>query len=360
MGQRNTETNMNTNNLLRYSCQIPLKEFGIKSQKKLAKSKVLIVGMGGLGCPAGQYLAAAGVGTLGLVDFDDVSIKNLHRQILYGEKDAGKAKTTVSNEVLKRQNPSVKFITYYKKINPENVFEIIKQYDTIVDCTDNFETRYLLNDACVMLQKPLMYGAIFQFEGQAAFWNIKNSDGSFSSNIRDVFPKTNSFDIPNCETGGVIPTIAGIIGCIQATEVIKYLIGNDNLLKNRLLIFDAIDMKSTTISLPTKTQNRITSLEKQNNISFISPKELRQTKKEYEIIDVRTKGEHRNLNIGGKNIPLDTLLKNLYKIDFQKPVVFYCNSGARSIAAAKQILKIHPEAKVMSLTGGIRAYKNAD
>src|SRR5437764_9525015 len=192
--------------LSRYSCQMALPDFGRSVQEKLKNSKVLIVGLGGLGCPAAQYLTAAGIGTIGLADHDTISISNLHRQILYNESEVGLKKTAVAIKRLICQNSGIIFNDHPVKVHSENVLEIVKEYDIIIDATDNFETRYLLNDACVLSGKPLVYGAIYQYEGQMAVWNLKNEDGTFSPNYRDLFPDVNPSQIPNCSEGGVIPT----------------------------------------------------------------------------------------------------------------------------------------------------------
>ncbi|MEK7059350.1 MAG: HesA/MoeB/ThiF family protein [Patescibacteria group bacterium] len=342
----------------RYSCQLPLDGFGSAAQQKLSKAKVLIVGVGGLGCPAGLYLTAMGIGTLGIADFDKVNKKNLHRQVLYGDSDVGELKAKVASKRLERQNPATRVIAHTEKVTDQNVMELLSQYDVVMDCTDNFDTRYLLNDACVMAGKPLVYGAIFQYEGQAAAWNVKNSDGSMSPNYRDVFPSADDSQIPNCADGGVIPTIAGIIGCVQANEVIKYIAGIDDLLSGKLFIFDAKTMNSYITKLPHSSGVSIKSLPAQPQIPQIPAKELKSAidKNIYELIDVRTPEEHSARNIGGKNIPLDRLDERLDEVDFARPVVFYCASGARSSAAVKSTMTTHPEATMMSLSGGINAW----
>lgn len=339
----------------RYSCQLPLGGFGQKSQDKLKNSKVLIVGMGGLGCPASLYLTSMGVGNLGIVDFDTVSRKNLHRQVLYSEQDVGKNKVLEAKKLLKKQNPEVDVKAFDQKITADNVMKIIEDYDIVVDCTDNFDTRYLLNDACVLVRKPLVYGAIFQYEGQASIWNVKNSDGSMSVNYRDIFPEVKDGEVPNCADGGVIPTIAGIIGCVQATEVVKYLTGIDDSLINKLLVFDAKSMTSYMVKLPKTSSAEIKELPIQLNIDEIMPNELRKKMADniYELIDVRSREEHKAHNIGGKNIPLDEFEGSLNKINFKKPVVIYCASGVRSLIAAKIAKKSQLESRVLSLKGGI-------
>lgn len=340
----------------RYSCQVALADFGNIAQENLAQAKVLVVGMGGLGCPASQYLVAAGVGTVGLVDFDQVSISNLHRQILYGDKDVGKLKVNVAKNKLKSQNPSTILRTYNQKITKQEDLEnIIEDYDIILDCLDNFETRYILNDSCVLAGKPLVYGSIYQYEGQVAVWN----HGPGSVNYRDVFPKASSNNIPNCSDGGVIPTIAGIVGCLQANEAIKYLADLDGLLKNQLLIFDVRTLSSFTIDLAGSIDKDIAQTEdlsqqSEVKIEQISISELnKMLKDDCVLIDVRTPDEHKDKNIGGINIPLNAIDKSILELISDKDVVFYCASGARSRVATKIVSKLRSHGRTMSLVGGI-------
>lgn len=342
----------------RYECQLPLDGFGRKGQEMLLKAKVLIIGMGGLGCPVSQYLVSSGVGTVGICDFDTVSRKNLHRQILFDEKDVGKKKVNTAKKRLEKQNPEVKIITYPYKITSQNVLKTICDYDIIVDCTDNFETKYLLNDACVILKKPLVYGSILQYEGQVSVFNVRNSDGSYSPNYRDIFPDANSVSIPNCEEGGVIPTIAGIIGSIQANEVIKYITGVGGLLCSKLFIFDARQMNSFTIDLPAVTKAEINALD-ERKVPQITANELKKSFNQnfYKLVDVRTREEHNKFNIGGENIPLDKLLSGVSNFTFTKPTVFYCKSGRRSSEAVKYILQLNPQAQIKSLDGGIKDWE---
>src|SRR5665647_1365114 len=218
--------------------------FSVSTQQNLQNAKVLIAGAGGLGCPSAQYLTAAGVGTIGIADYDVISIGNLHRQVLYTPDEIGLKKVFVACKKLQQQNPGIQLIPLDINITSENVINIIEQYDIVIAATDNFETKYLLNDACVLTGKPLVYGAIFQYAGQVALWNILNKDGSRTPNYRDLFPNANSPQIPSCSEGGVIPTLAGIIGCMQANEVIKYITKIGELLSGRLLMLDVLTMQS--------------------------------------------------------------------------------------------------------------------
>jgi sulfur-carrier protein adenylyltransferase/sulfurtransferase len=343
---------------LRYSCQMVLPGFSETTQQQLQNAKVLIVGAGGLGCPAGQYLTASGVGTIGVADFDVVSISNLHRQILYTPEEVGLKKVEIACKKLQQQNPSIKLIPLDVKITSKNVLEILDEYDIVLDGTDNFDTRYLLNDACVLTDKPLVYGAIYQYEGQVSVWNVSKADGTRTPNYRDLFPEVNSTQIPNCAEGGVIPTLAGIIGCMQANEVIKYITKTGELLAGKVLIFDAQSMQSRVIKIGAVTKTTITALQETVNSQSISKADLQQAivNGTFELIDVRTPEERASFDIGGRNIPLNNLQNNTIDLSFDKPIVFYCASGKRSAEAAKMIKKQHPEAEVMSLEGGLKLW----
>jgi molybdopterin/thiamine biosynthesis adenylyltransferase/rhodanese-related sulfurtransferase len=339
----------------RYSCQMALPGFGKAAQQLLQQAKILAVGAGGLGCPALQYLAAVGVGTIGVADYDIVSINNLHRQILYNPSDAGLKKAVVACKCLQKQNPGIKLIPHDLKITSENVMNIFKDYDIIVDGTDNFETRYLLNDAAVLSGKPLAYGAIYQYEGQVAVWNIKNPDGTFSPNYRDLFPQVDATQIPNCAEGGVIPTLAGIIGCMQANEVIKYLTKTGELLSGKVLIFDAQTLQSRVIKIGEVTKIRIERLTPTVDIPLITAKELESGS--FELVDVRTIREHDIFDIGGKHIPIEEIEENLGYFNDGKARVLYCETGKRSGEAVKLIKIKYPNAKVFSLEDGLKSYQ---
>lgn len=342
----------------RYSCQLALRGIGRKGQEKLKNAKVLIVGAGGLGCPAGAYLAGAGVGHIGIVDFDSIDRRNLHRQILFTEDDIGKSKSEIASVRLRNINNRVNVQSFQIKLDSENVSNLIRPFDIVIDCTDNFQTKYILNDACVLEKIPLVYGAVQGFEGQVSTWNIKLKSGVYSSNFRDLFPDLKDGSIPDCETGGVIPTITGIIGCIQATEVIKYFTGAGEMLVNKLFLFDAANLRSQIILLPKRTQTKIKVLNKEMEIPTITPEELKKCleEKKCDLIDVRTKKEHDLQNIGGKNIPLKNFLKSESNRPYKKITIFYCRSGARSSFVVGYILKGNPLAKVLSLKGGIEEY----
>lgn len=221
---------------LRYNRQMMLPEIGDSGQEKLKKAKVLVIGAGGLGCPILQYLAPAGVGTIGIVDFDKVEIHNLHRQIIYTENQVGLAKATTAKSVLEGLNPLINIIAFKEKLTIENAVRIIQDFDVVVDGCDNFATRYLVNDTCVALGKSLVYGSILKFEGQLAVFNHKGS-----KNLRDLFPEPpNSEDVPNCNLNGVMGTLPGIIGTMMAHETLK-LIMDLPILKNELVLFNTLN-----------------------------------------------------------------------------------------------------------------------
>jgi molybdopterin/thiamine biosynthesis adenylyltransferase/rhodanese-related sulfurtransferase len=343
---------------LRYSCQIALPGFDEDAQRALQSAKVLIVGAGGLGCPAAQYLTAAGVGTLGIADFDVVSVSNLHRQILYTPADTGKKKVQVACEKLQAQNPGIKVVAHDIRITSDNVLDIVGKYDIIVDGTDNFETRYLINDACVIADKPVVYGAIYQFEGQAAVWNVSNADGSKTPNYRDLFPQVDATQIPNCADGGVIPTLAGIIGCIQANEAIKYITKTGELLAGKVMVFDAQTLQSRVIKIGRTTNTQITLIARTVDVPIMTVKEVKQALKTgtLDLVDIRTDQERDELNIGGVHFEADEIDEHLDYLSNPTIKVLYCSSGKRSGEAVKQIRQRFPQANVYSLAGGLKAW----
>lgn len=342
----------------RYSCQMALPGFGEQGQQLLQKAKVLIVGAGGLGCPAAQYLTISGVGILGIADYDTISISNLHRQILYTPADIGLKKVAVAATKLQEQNPDIAIIPHDLKVAADNVLQLFNQYDIVVDGTDNFDTRYLLNDAAVIAGKPLVYGAIYQFEGQVAVWNILNTDGTRSPNYRDLFPQVDATQIPNCAEGGVIPTLAGIIGCMQANEVIKHITQTGELLAGKVLMFDTQTMQSRTIKIGDSSKTNITQLPETITHEIISVADLKAllAARTVELIDIRAGDEHENFNIGGRNIPSYRLERSLGELNPAKTIVLYCTIGKRSADAVTQLKKTHPALNICSLEGGVKAW----
>ena len=260
--------------------------------------------------------------------------------------------------MLLQQNPDVNIICH-PRIVLENVIKVVKDYDIIVDCSDNFDTRYLLNDACVLTGKPLVYGAIFQYEGQISVWNIK-ADDTFSTNYRDIFPSVDDTYIPNCADGGVIPMVGGIIGCIQASEVIKYVTGIGEMLKNKLLLLDTLSMQSYTVSFPSRSSVKIETLSSdRDEVTTINTEDFIkiQNDKNYQIIDVRSEEEHESFNLGGTNIPLDKYMNKKVKLDPSKTTVFYCRTDTRSAQAAKKAIQDNPNTKILVLSGGVEGFR---
>lgn len=227
---------------LRYNRQMMLPEIGDEGQEKLKKAKVLVIGAGGLGCPILQYIATAGIGTIGIVDFDKIEIHNLHRQILYTQNQVGKSKAITAKETLEEMNPLISIVVFEEKLTSENAKQLIEQFDIVVDGSDNFATRYLVNDTCVALGKALVYGSILKFEGQLAVFNYKGS-----KNLRDLFPEPpNPKDVPNCSLNGVLGTLPGIIGTMMAHETLK-LIMDLPTLQNELVLFNALNWNFTKL-----------------------------------------------------------------------------------------------------------------
>ena len=238
------------NELVRYHRQIILPDFGVAGQQKLKNAGVLVIGAGGLGIPNLQYLTAAGIGRIGLVDFDEVSLSNLQRQVFFGTDEMGRNKVETAIKKLKQLNPNVQFDGYPTKIDSGNAMELIGSYDLVVDGSDNLPTRYLVNDACVLLGKPLIYGAIFRFEGQVSVFNQLLPDGSRGPNYRDLFPTPPPPEMmPNCSESGVFGALTGIVGSMQANEAIKVITGIGETLSGRLLLFDGLDFTTRYLGI---------------------------------------------------------------------------------------------------------------
>jgi len=356
-----------------YSRQIRLPELGEEGQSRLKAAKVLVVGCGGLGSPLLRYLVSAGLGTVGLVDFDKVEIHNLHRQILFTPEDVGKYKVEVAAEKLQRINPLVQIIPFKKKLDSSNALKILKDYDIIADGTDNFPTRYLINDACVKLGKVNVFASIHRFEGQMSVFNFKDSKGDCGPNYRDLFPIPPKADsIPNCEEAGVIGAIAGVMGSLQANEVIKIAAGLGTELSGKLLCvnLDSISTrqikfaKQETNTIRTEFADEITLIDydafcgisNEDNIKEIRVDELVKKIKSGEplqIIDVRNHDEYAEHNIGAEHIPAPIVYQNLEKISDDDIVVLHCKSGARSAAVIQVLQKNFDYDNLYNLKGGI-------
>lgn len=365
--------------LNRYSRHLVLPEVGIKGQEKIKQSKVLIVGAGGLASPAALYLAAVGVGTIGIADFDVVEENNLQRQIIHSTKYLGIKKTESAKNAINNLNPNVKVEIYNEKLNSKNSLEIIKNYDVVIDGSDNFPTRYLVNDACVLLKKPNVYGSIFRFEGHTSVFNFDEGPC-----YRCMFPNPPSKDaVPSCAEAGVLGVLPGIIGTIQATEAIKIILGKGDVLSGRFLVYDALSMTFKELKLG-KNKNclicgenpRIKELmdyeefcnikeeeEKSLEEDEISVQKLKKMVDDHEgfvLVDVREEYEWDICKIdGAKLIPLSRIMNDdidiLENIEKDKKIVLHCHSGARS-AEALNILRSKGFKNLKNLVGGIDAW----
>ena len=366
--------------LARYSRHLILPEVGEEGQRKLKAARVLCVGTGGLGSPLALYLAAAGVGTLGLVDFDVVDVSNLQRQIIHSTADIGRKKLDSAAEKLKALNPDLNVVKHDTMLSSANALDILKGYDVIADGTDNFPTRYLVNDACVLLGKPNAYGSIFRFEGQASVFATK--DGPC---YRCLYPEPPPPGlVPSCAEGGVLGILPGLIGVIQATETIKLILGKGSTLVGRLLLVDALNMRFRELKLrknpecpvcgehPTVTKLidyqqfcgiAPAAKEEQavkNGIPQITVSELKQridAGEDLFILDVREPFEYQIANIGGKLIPQGEVPQRLAEIDRDREIIVQCKSGGRSQRIA-EFLKQAGYPKVVNLSGGITAWSN--
>ena len=370
---------LSNDEVARYSRHLLLPEVGMEGQQKLKAAKVLCVGTGGLGSPLAFYLAAAGIGTLGLVDFDVVDSSNLQRQIIHSTKDVGRSKIQSATEKLEALNPFLKIVPHETMLTSKNALEIISQYDVVADGTDNFPTRYLVNDACVLTGKPNAYGSIFRFEGQASVFATKEGPC-----YRCLYPEPPPPGlVPSCAEGGVLGILPGLVGVIQATEVIKLILGKGQPLIGRLLLVNALDMKFRELKLRKNpecpvcgTNPSVTKLidydqfcgivpeqkaaPVQNGIPQMTVKEYKQRRDSGEdlfLLDVREPFEYQIAQIGGHLIPLGDLPQRVGELDPQREIVVQCKSGGRSQRAA-EFLKRNGFEKVHNLAGGITAWSN--
>lgn len=360
---------MDDKRLERYRRQIALKGFGESAQQKLSDAKVLVVGAGGLGCPVLQYLAAAGVGTIGIVDHDHISLHNLHRQILYGTGDVGKSKADVAARKLKGLNPEINVVSYAVKLVRGNVLNLLADYDLIVDGTDNFTSRYLINDACMVLRKPLVFAAISDYEGQVAVFNVDDAHG-VSTNYRDLFPDPPApGEIPNCEENGVIGVLPGIIGVMQAAEVIKLITGIGEPLINRLLNYSLLTQQTYEIHI---SPGSVNSYSKPLMNDFMKHEDAPVTEIEGSelatllqnnnaiLIDVREYHETPKLHSDSyQQVPMSVLDEELLSKISQEHVIMICQHGIRSLNAA-EFLKDHGlgTKTIYSLKGGVVRWLN--
>lgn len=363
--------------LARYNRHILIKEFGIEAQKKLKAARVLVIGSGGLGSPMLLYLAAAGIGNIGIVDFDVVDDSNLQRQVLFGVNEVGKSKAEAAKQRLQSLNPFINIHAHNLKLTSKNALELIANYDVIADGTDNFPTRYLVNDASVLAGKPNVYASIFQFEGQISVFNYRDSKGELGPNYRDLYatPPPPGL-VPNCAEGGVLGVLPGIIGSLQALEVIKIVTGVGDVLSGRFFIFDALTFEARTFNLKRNSANPLngsnpTIKELIDYEAFCGLKTVERTVKEisvkelydwqvrgedFQLIDVREQHEYDIVNLGAELIPLGTVAQHADKIDRKKKVVVHCKTGARSAKAIRELEDKFGFKNLYNLKAGIFGY----
>ncbi len=376
------EIKFSSEELARYSRHIILPEFNIEGQKKLKKGKVLVVGTGGLGAPLLLYLAAAGVGTIGMVDFDVVDDSNLQRQVLFTRDDIGQPKVLAAKKRLEALNPYIKFVAHQTALTSDNAMDIIKDYDVIADGTDNFPTRYLVNDACVLLGKVNVYASIYRFEGQATVFNYTDKLGITGPNYRDLFPTPPPPGlVPSCAEGGVLGVLPGILGSIQASEVIKVLSGVGETLNGRLFLFDAATFETRTLKIKRRKDNPLNGdnptqkglIDYQQFCGFEKPSDhaekfpvktinvkqlhnLISQKANIQIVDVREAYEYEIANIHGELMPKSEVAHHVQKIAKDKQVIVHCRSGKRSADVIELLQEKYGFENLYNLEGGILAW----
>ncbi|MGB8507330.1 MAG: molybdopterin-synthase adenylyltransferase MoeB [Pyrinomonadaceae bacterium] len=377
---------LSNDEIARYSRHLIMPEVGMEGQRKLKAARVLMIGTGGLGAPTGMYLAAAGVGTLGVVDFDVVDASNLQRQIVHGTKDVGRPKIESARDRLSDINPHVRIETYETRLTSENALDLFRDYDIVVDGTDNFPTRYLVNDACVLLGKPNVYGSIFRFEGQASvFWAERGAC------YRCLYPEPPPPGlVPSCAEGGVLGVLPGIVGAIQANETIKLILGAGDSLINRLLLFDAWKMRFRELKLskdpacpvcgegatikelidyeefcglrPAAMQGSSDTQLEEKQMEEMTATELKErldSGADIQIIDVREPNEYDIARIpGAKLIPLGQVVNRQEEIDASRETVVHCKMGGRSAKAIEALTSAGFTGRLVNLKGGITAWSN--
>jgi adenylyltransferase/sulfurtransferase len=378
-----SESELTRAELYRYARHLALPEVGLEGQNRLRAGRVLCVGAGGLGSPLALYLAAAGVGTIGIVDFDTVDESNLQRQILHGTKDVGRSKLDSAEERLRDVNPHVEVVKHEVRLSSANALDIVADYDIVVDGTDNFPTRYLTNDACVLLGKPNVYGSVFRWEGQVSVFGTEGGP-CYRCLFREPPPPGL---VPNCAEGGVVGVLPGIIGSLQALETIKLLLGRGDVLAGRLLIFDALGMEWREVKLRRNpqcpvcgdepTQTELIDYELFCGVGPVNGSGMESDGIEVDevdpatvlerldsetppyLLDVREPWEWAVSNLssrGARLIPLGELDERLGEVPEDRPVVVYCRTGARSLTAARQLVEAGFESPVANLRGGMVAW----
>lgn len=352
---------------VRYSRHFVLPDFGTEAQLKLKKASVAIIGAGGLGNPVLLYLAAAGVGSIKIIDNDIVSLSNLQRQILFTVDDLNHPKAERAASRISRLNPTINIEAIRERIESTNALTLLEKIDVVLDCTDNFATRYLLNDACVLLDKPLVYGSVFRYEGQVGVFNYKRG-----ANYRDFYPTPpDAGQVPNCEEGGVLGVLTGIIGSLQANEAIKIITGLGEPLAGKVLIFDSTTLESTFVKIPDrKSRDAIKTLinydefcnttskpkSAMKEITVQELKEMMDAKADFQLIDVREPHEFDICNLNGELIPQGEIPHSVERVSKVKKVVIHCRSGARSGNMVQWLEKNHGFTNLYNLKGGVLAW----
>lgn len=335
---------------------------------------MLVVGAGGLGSPALLYLAAAGIGKIGIIDFDVVQESNLQRQVLFTTDDTGTNKAQAAAQHLNKLNPFVSVIPIKEKLSSDNALTIISNFDVVLDGSDNFPTRYLVNDACILLEKPFVYGSILQYEGQLAVFNVALGENKRSTNYRDLFPEPPlPHEVPNCEQAGVLGVLPGMLGSMMTNEAIKLITRIAEPLLNRLIIVDSLSLEIMSVKIPDRNSRAgIKKLidyeqfcginqEKDKSLGMkeITVQELKHlidTKSDFQLIDVREAHEYEQANIGGEHIPMADVPHNIDRIQTNKQVVIHCRSGGRSGNIIQWLEKNHGFDNLYNLKGGILAW----
>lgn len=372
--ERSSAVRLNVEELQRYSRHLIMPEVTAEGQSRLKAARVLCIGAGGLGSPAALYLAAAGVGTIGIVDFDEVDLSNLQRQILHGTKDIGRGKLESARDRLHDINPQIEIELHKCRFSSENASQLVASYDVVVDGSDNFPTRYLSNDVCVFAGKPNVYGSVFRFEGQTTVFAPHLGGPCY----RCLFPEPPPPEsVPNCAQAGVLGVLPGIIGTLQAIETVKLILGIGEVLVGRLLHFDALRVKFRELNLRRDPQcpvcgenptifapidyEQFCGVRDEGAIPGMSPYELKRRMdagEPFELIDVREPFEYEIARIdGAKLIPLGQITERLNELEREQPIVIHCHSGKRSAQAAQLLLQ-HGFTKVYNLEGGIDAWSD--
>ncbi len=359
----------------RYKRQFSLDNFGEHNQQKLKQAKVLVIGAGALGCPVVTYLAAAGVGTIGIVDSDTVELSNLHRQVLYTVDDIGRPKVMAAASRLQRMNPEITVAPYNEIFAPENAFDLIRNYDVIIDGTDNFPTRYLINDVCVLTGKTNVHGSVVRYAGTVSVFNYRDTSGDFGPNYRDLFPvPPRPEEAPSCAEAGVIGVLPSIIGSLQAMEAIKVITGIGEPASGKFIRYDALTNKQETLRFQKDPANPLNDASENfifemnypafchqrqtdmKSISVTELKELMDNGNDFQLIDVREPYENDICTLNGELIPMGEVPANVEKIDRTKQVVVHCRSGKRSASIIDFLEQNYGFTNLYNLNGGILAW----